>query len=205
MRYIRGRRSGRAATDYALQTPDSLHPHARPARPDPHHSNAHALPAQFEHLFMWGSIFAIELACVLFSYVWYPDYLPVSYNWNELHGIVYHVWECVPRRRGTHTRHTRGRHECVLARMICVLRACAARVIDSLISAAVQGLLLLGRLPTCALPLPLSSADRQDVHGALPRVRLTPCTHVGAGGGSRPCAPIGAASVDGRHARPNGG
>ena len=47
-----------------------------------------------EHLVMWGSLGLIELACLLFSFVWYPTHdLPSSYGWNELHGIVFYVWE----------------------------------------------------------------------------------------------------------------
>ena len=47
---------------------------------------------QIEYGFMLFSIGAIELACVLFSYAW-ADGWPSSLNWNELHGIVSHVWE----------------------------------------------------------------------------------------------------------------
>jgi len=49
--------------------------------------------AGLEHLFMWGSIFSIELAALMFSFLYYPDSLPVSYSWNLLYGIVSHVWD----------------------------------------------------------------------------------------------------------------
>jgi hypothetical protein len=49
--------------------------------------------ARLEHLFMWGSIFSIELAALMFSFLYYPDSLPVSYSWNLLYGIVSHVWD----------------------------------------------------------------------------------------------------------------
>jgi magnesium-transporting ATPase (P-type) len=46
-----------------------------------------------EHFFMWGSIASIELCCLLFSFVWCPDWWPTSLNWNLLHDIVWHVWD----------------------------------------------------------------------------------------------------------------
>ena len=46
-----------------------------------------------EHLFMWGSLLSIELCCILFSYAWYPDNLPTSFDWNDLHGIISYVWD----------------------------------------------------------------------------------------------------------------
>ena len=46
-----------------------------------------------EHLLMWGSIASIELFALLVSFVWYPSSLPISYSWNALYAIVWHVWD----------------------------------------------------------------------------------------------------------------
>ncbi len=46
-----------------------------------------------EHLFLWGSIVAIEIAALVFSYVWYPTgHLPTSFDWNQLHAVVTYTW-----------------------------------------------------------------------------------------------------------------
>jgi len=45
-----------------------------------------------EHLFLWGSIIAIEIAALIFSYVWYPSSLPASFDWNQLHAVVTYTW-----------------------------------------------------------------------------------------------------------------
>ena len=45
-----------------------------------------------EHIVFWGTVTSIELACMLFSFVYYPvNSLPTSYNWNAMLGIVQHV------------------------------------------------------------------------------------------------------------------
>ena len=31
--------------------------------------------------------------CALVSFVWYPSSLPISYSWNALYAIVWHVWD----------------------------------------------------------------------------------------------------------------
>jgi len=45
-----------------------------------------------EHLFMWGSIFAIEIFCLIVSYTVYPASLPTSFDWSQLYAVVSHTW-----------------------------------------------------------------------------------------------------------------
>ena len=45
-----------------------------------------------EHLFMWGSIIAIEILAFVFSFVSYPKKAPTSLSWDDLKGTIQNTW-----------------------------------------------------------------------------------------------------------------